>query len=60
MRATKARATRQTRTIGAITATLGHANVGIEFKSLQRLLMNADYVLHSRTGPTLSTGETRA
>ena len=43
--AAKALATRQTRTIGAITATLGHANVAAELESLQRRLMDAGYVL---------------
>ena len=43
--AAKALATRQTRTIGAITATLGHANVATELESLQRRLMDAGYVL---------------
>ena len=43
--AAKALATRQTRTIGAITATLGNANVAAELEALQRRLMDAGYVL---------------
>ena len=43
--AAKALATRRTRTIGAITATLGHANVATELEALQRRLMDAGYVL---------------
>ena len=43
--AAKALATRRTRTIGAITATLGHANVATELEALQRCLMDAGYVL---------------
>ena len=43
--AAKALASRRTRTVGAITATLGHANLAAELEALQRRLMDAGYVL---------------
>ncbi len=43
--AARALASRRTHTIGAITATLGNANVATELEALQRRLMDAGYVL---------------
>lgn len=43
--AAKALATRKTRTVGAITDTLGNANVAAELEALQEHLMAAGYVL---------------
>lgn len=43
--AAKALATHKTRTVGAITATLGNANVAAELEALQQHLMEAGYVL---------------